>query len=137
MFLKQKVVSMVLDILKDVKTCPAKVTAIVSGKGKFRFAKRPFPDAIILTCGCLQPGESRKARSPSGAVTGLLGLPSQLPGLGSGRNWTPKAPALRDRVRPWKWRRRSRQTVRQKPPIADRESVGSPAPAGTPREVAP
>ena len=45
---KQRVVSILLDIMKYVLKCPAKDTAQVSRKGKLRFAKGPFPDARIL-----------------------------------------------------------------------------------------
>ena len=39
---------MILDIMKYVEKRPAKDAAKVSRKGKLRFAKRPFPAAIIL-----------------------------------------------------------------------------------------
>ena len=47
---KPIVVSMILVIMKYVLKYPAKDTVKVSRKGKLklRFAKRPFPDAIIL-----------------------------------------------------------------------------------------
>ena len=36
------------DDIRERKVAVSKDTAKVSGKGKLRFAKRPFPDAIIL-----------------------------------------------------------------------------------------
>ena len=43
---EQRVVSMILDIMKYVCKCPVKDTAKVSRKGKFSSAKRQFPDEI-------------------------------------------------------------------------------------------